>query len=341
LVTDVADRAAIGLNSIPLGKVLVTGASGFLGRRVLSILVGRSGVEELLAAGRRPAQPDAPAPLGVTAVQLDLTAAIRIPAGVRTVIHIAGEKRDPNLMQAVNAEGARRLAVAAAQAGVARFVHVSSVGVYGAPPGSGVVDETFPHTPVNPYERSKDAGEHWVRQTCADEGVGCVVVRPSNVIGLVPGGGAPLRGLVRSIGRGQFVWFGPERQAWLNYLHVADGAAAIAAAAEFAPAGREYNVNCPARLAEAVAWIAEELAVPYPRRHLPRWLGRAAAEVGSFVSTATGRGLPLDRGRYRELTNDTMFDASRLSCETGFAYPLGAEPMFRALARAYRSEVVR
>ncbi len=69
--------------------------------------------------------------------------------------------------------------------------------------------------------------------------------------------------------------------------------------------------------------------------------GRAAAEVGSFVSTATGRALPFDRGRYRELTNDTMFDASRLLRDIGFTYPLGAEPMFRALARAYRSEVAR
>ncbi len=39
-VTDVAERAAIRPSSVPLGKVLVTGASGFLGRRVLSMLGG-------------------------------------------------------------------------------------------------------------------------------------------------------------------------------------------------------------------------------------------------------------------------------------------------------------
>ncbi|MGB7905728.1 MAG: NAD-dependent epimerase/dehydratase family protein [Steroidobacteraceae bacterium] len=329
------------MSSIRLGTVLVSGAYGFLGRRVLAVLANRPGIVQLLAGSRRSAPSDTGLLDLVTPFELDITSTVRVPPGVQTVIHIAGEKRDVARMQAVNEEGARRLAVASAQSGVTRFVHVSSVGVYGAPPDSGVIDERYLHAPTNVYEQTKDAGERRVREVCAEAGVECVVVRPSNVIGLVPGGGYPLRGLVHAIARGQFVWFGPQRRAWLNYVHVDDTAMAIVAAAERAPAGSEYNVNCPVPLADAVTWIADELTVPYPRRHLPRWLGRAAGELGSFVSNATGRGLPFDRARFQELTSNMMFDAAKLPRETGFVYEIGAESMFRALAGAYGLGITR
>jgi nucleoside-diphosphate-sugar epimerase len=329
------------LRPIRLGTVLVSGAYGFLGRRVLAVLANRPGIVELLAGSRRPAASDTASLKLVTPFELEITSTVHIPTGVQTVIHIAGEKRDVASMKAVNDEGAHRLAVAAARSGVVRFVHVSSVGVYGAPPDSGVVDERCSHAPTDVYEQTKDAGERRVREACADAGVECVVVRPSNVIGLVPGGGYPLRGLVNAIARGQFVWFGPEHRAWLNYVHVDDTAAAIVAAAELAPAGGEYNVNCPVPLADAVMWVADELAVPFPRRHLPRWLGQAVGEFGTFVSMITGRGLPFDRARFQELTSNTMFDATKLPRETGFAYEIGAESLFRTLARAYAPDVTR
>ena len=74
---------------------------------------------------------------------------------------------------------------------------------------------------------------------------------------------------------------------------------------------------------------------------MPRWLGQAVGEFGTIVSKVTGRGLPLDRARFQELTSNTMFDATKLPCETGFAYEIGAESMFRTLARAYAPDVNR
>ena len=340
-VTEAIESAVPRCDMRPLGRVMVTGARGFLGRRVLAVLDGRPGVDGVLAAGREEANLSTAVAPNLEYWPLELTTDIRLPAGVRTVIHVAGEKRDPARMQAVNVAGARRLADAAGAAGVARLVHVSSVGVYGAPPGSGAVDESFVHAPTDPYERSKAAGEVQVREACALAGIEWVIVRPSNVIGLMPGGGMPLRGLILAIGRGLFTWFGPAGQPWLNYVHVDDAAAAIVDAAASAPAGEAYNVNCPTRLESAVQWIAEELAVPYPRRRVPRWLGRAAAELGTLAGAASGRSLPFDRTRFLEMTNDTMFDASKLPRVTGFAYPIGAEAMLRSLARAYRPEAVR
>src|SRR5207237_8839894 len=137
---------------------------------------------------------------------------------------------------------------AAAEAGAQRFVLPSSVGVYGAPPHAGLVDERHAHTPQNAYEVSKDAGERAVRERCAALGIACVVLQPSNVVGLVPGRNYSLLGLVRMVARGWFRHVG-HGAAWVNYVAVEDVAAALVALARRdAPAGT-YIVNTPAPLA--------------------------------------------------------------------------------------------
>jgi nucleoside-diphosphate-sugar epimerase len=315
--------------------VLVTGATGFLGRRVLNVLAGRPGVSRITAATHRNASLQSDCRADVAVLPLDLESEVTVPPGIQTVVHVAGEKRDAGRMMAVNEAGTRRLARAAVLAEVRRFVHVSSVGVYGARVNTGDIDESFPHSPADAYESSKEGGERALQECCRGSGMEFVILRPSNVVAAPEGDRFPLRGLIRSIRQGLFTWFGDPQRAWLNYVHVDDVAAAIATAAERAPSGRGYIVNCPARLADAVGWIAEEVGVPYPRRRLPLGVGRMLAETGSFASRVTGRDLPFDLARFRELTNSNRFDPSRLVRETGFVYPVGAEATFRGLARAY------
>ena len=105
---------------------LVTGASGFIGSALLNVLRGTN--QGLMIAGRRPlAVGEATPPRWIG---LDLAApAIDLPAGIETVLHLAGEKRDEALMDEVNHRGAARLVDAAARAGARRFVHLSSVGL--------------------------------------------------------------------------------------------------------------------------------------------------------------------------------------------------------------------
>ena len=316
------------------GPVLVTGGSGFIGSALLPMLQRADPVREIWLASRH-----APAalPAGTRHVPLDLVAGeIVLPPGLHTVLHLAGEKRDPARMPPVNTEGAARLVDAAASAGARCFVHLSSVGVYGAPRHAGVVDERFPHTPQGTYETSKDAGERAVRERCAALGLRCVVLQPSNVVGIVPGRSLPLLGLVRMVARGWFRYFG-RREAWVNYVAVEDVAAALLAAALHADADGVYIVNTPAPLAAFVGWAADELGLPPPKARLPYWLGAGAAGAGALGRALLRRELPFSPERFGELTNTTRYDGRALSGKLGFGYPMGIEAGLRAMVRQYRT----
>src|SRR2546426_4802669 len=186
--------------------VLLTGASGFIGASVMQTLRTAAPRRALIVAGRSIGGATSPI---VQRFHLDLTAlGFELPKNIGTVLHLAGEKRDAASMWAVNHLGTVRLVEAAARAGARCFVHLSSVGVYGAPRHARVVDEHYQRTPRSIYESSKEAGERAVRERCAALGMRCIVLQPSNVLGVVPGRSYPLLGLVRMIGRGWFRFFG-------------------------------------------------------------------------------------------------------------------------------------
>lgn len=113
-----------------MSKVLVTGGNGMLGGVLVATLAGRG--HETLAASRHAATNGMPD--GVRAVNVDLTTGEGlVPAlqGVDTVVHAASSPMGDT--QAVDVAGTRRLAVAAADAGVSHLVYVSIVGVDAIP----------------------------------------------------------------------------------------------------------------------------------------------------------------------------------------------------------------
>ncbi|MEX8192609.1 NAD-dependent epimerase/dehydratase family protein [Comamonas guangdongensis] len=323
------------IHSDLLGSVFVTGGTGFLGGYTLDALRATSTIGRVVIASR---QSESARDVGSPEIfPLDLgRGEVLLPQGINTVIHIAGEKRDLTKMSEVNHLGTRRLAEAAVRARVRRFVYVSSVGVYGAVPHSGRINEASPHTPRNLYESSKDAGERCVREVCESAGMEWVIVQPSNVIGIVQGRSYPLLGLMKMIQRGHFAWFG-QTEPWANYVGVQDVAAAIVAAATACP-NRSYVVNTPARMSDVVAWISEELGVAAPARQLPPWLGQGLAEAGSWLQRILGRHMPFQRERFTELTNTTIYDPTALRIAADFRYPVGIEAEIRQMVRTYREE---
>ena len=317
------------------GAWLVTGGSGFIGAALLRLLQAEAPQQAVWLAGRQAQQPAHPA---WRSLQMDLAApTLVLPDGLHTVLHLAGEKRDTARMAAINHDAALRLVEAAARAGAQRFVHLSSVGVYGARHHAGVVTEACPQTPRGAYETSKAAGEQAVRSRCAALGLRCVVLQPSNVVGVVTGPRRylPLLGLVRMVARGWFRHFG-RREAWVNYVAVEDVAAALLAAARPGAAEGVFIVNTPVPLARFVGWVAGELGLPLPQARLPWWLGAAAAEAGTLGSGLLRRSLPFDRARFGELTNTTRYDGTALQRALGFKYPLGMENALRQMVRQYR-----
>src|SRR5689334_13387677 len=179
---------------LPGLTVAVTGASGNVGtallRRLAAPGTGVAGVRGL--ARRRP--PDVEPWAGVrwhladlgehdSAAELD-----RFLDGADAVVHLAWALqpgRDPELLHRVNVDGTRRVAEAARRAGVAQFVHMSSLGAYTAGSRHQVVGEDWPVTgiPSSQYSRDKSDAERVVRQVLGPAAsTTLTVVRPTLVL---------------------------------------------------------------------------------------------------------------------------------------------------------------
>jgi nucleoside-diphosphate-sugar epimerase len=172
-----------------MSRVLVTGASGFVGR-VLCASLGAAG--HAVRAAIRTRASGLPAPDSVAIGDIDAdTDWDRALDGIDTVIHAAARAHilrdapeNESLYVRTNVDGTRKLLAAAERMGVRRFVYVSSIKVN----GEATLDKPFTaHDPPNPldaYGRSKLAAEEIVLEAASAGRVDAVIVRPPLVYGV-------------------------------------------------------------------------------------------------------------------------------------------------------------
>ncbi|MFF6849623.1 NAD-dependent epimerase/dehydratase family protein [Streptomyces antimycoticus] len=176
------------------GRIAVTGASGFIGGRVVErLILGTDAEVRPVVRGFGRAARLAPLPqdrLGFRVADLtDASALGRALEGCDTVVHCAfGSSGEVDERWAATVDGTARLLAAARAAGVRRVVHLSTVDVY--TPTEGAFDEEAPARAVDPadreYEQQKLAAER-LALAAAGEGMDVVVLQPGVVYG--PWGG--------------------------------------------------------------------------------------------------------------------------------------------------------
>lgn len=181
-------------------QVLVTGASGFIGRAVVAAFAKDGNM--VRAAVRAVPQP--PFDKGVVPIiHPDLTDPIDwqpLLAGIDIVIHLGGIAHigggvGPAVYDRVNRLATEQLAQAAAKAAVRRFVFVSSIRAQSGPSAGHDLTERDSECPIDPYGRSKLAAEQAVRSS----GVPFTILRPVLLYGLgVKGNFATLLRIARS-----------------------------------------------------------------------------------------------------------------------------------------------
>lgn len=190
--------------------ILVTGATGFIGNSLTNRLAADRSFNGVVAAVRRLG---VSWPKRVQAVQVgdllpttDWSMALQ---GVLAVVHCAArvhvmhdDATDPlKAYREVNVDGTLNLARQAAQAGVRRFVFVSSIKVNGEATQLGqFFSADDPPAPLDPYGVSKFEAEQGLRELEVQTGMEVVIVRPPLVYG--PGVKANFASMMRWVARG-------------------------------------------------------------------------------------------------------------------------------------------
>jgi nucleoside-diphosphate-sugar epimerase len=177
-------------------RVLITGATGFLGRPAVTVLEASG--EKIRAAVRR--LPDPPLSADVEVAQCpDLRQPVDwrpLLEGIDIVIHLAGVERKLHrsaaLYDQINHQAAARLAAAAAQAGTRHFIFASCLSAQNGSAADHALTERDPAAPTDPQGRSKLAAEAAVRAS----GVPFTILRLAPVYG--PGMSGGLAFLLRA-----------------------------------------------------------------------------------------------------------------------------------------------
>ncbi|HZO23257.1 MAG TPA: NAD-dependent epimerase/dehydratase family protein [Steroidobacteraceae bacterium] len=286
-----------------LPKILITGGSGFIGARLAQLatqLGYRVTVTTAVNNNTERARCDALAKAGIAVIVAPLEEAStleRALAGQDVVIHLAAAQHEAQAPEShfhrVNVEGTQRLLEIASRTGVRRFVHGSTIGVYGQA-SDGMLDERSPLAPDNPYGRTKAAAEQIVRQGAGK--LEYCIIRISETYG--PGDMRLLK-LFRGIRKGRFLIVGPGTN--LHQLIYADDLArGLLAACASGRANGETIVLAGSERISTSEMVAAVGAAVGRNKQLPRapmWPFVAAASVLESTMTPLGLKPPLHRRR--------------------------------------------
>jgi len=291
-------------------KVLVTGATGFIGHTTVELLLKHG--HHVRALVRKSSDTRLLKSMEVETFEGDVT--IRgsiIPAArdIDAVIHCAawvslysGKLED---MRRVNVAGVENMASVALEVGAQRLVHVSSILAVGASPDGQPVDETFtwPGRELDtPYLITKREAERICFQY-ARLGMDVVVVNPCLVVGAPdPRGVDP--GAIRRYLRRKI----PARiPGGTNYVDVWDVAHGIVAALERGRSGERYILGGENLTFRSAYKILEELSgVPAPRIAAPLPMVYGLAAGFDRIEQWTGQKMPLTR-HFVKVAGQTWF----------------------------------
>lgn len=287
--------------SSTFARVLVTGATGFLGAYVVAALSKRG--DEVVALVRDPSSPLArklAAQPGVTLATGDVLDAASIEAaaaGCTAVLHCAGKvsraSADALAMTQVNVEGVATVLAACERAGVRRAVLASTSGTIGVSTDpNAVADETTP-TPLElinkwPYYRSKLYGERIALdflKSKASSGFELVIVNPALLLGPGDMHGSSTEDVRRALENRMPV----VPAGGYAFVDARDAAEGMVLALDKGRAGQRYllvSCNCPirtfySRVARVAGHDATVFSLPDSKlvKSATRWLVKRAHEV--------------------------------------------------------------
>ena len=301
-------------------RAFVTGGSGFIGGRLIDVLLAE-GWEVGALVHRAPlarVKPEAK----LTIVRGDIEDAgllRRSLRGADVLFHLAAALGASRISKReffrINAGGVESLLGAAREAGVRRVVHFSSAGVLGKVAEGAVADEARAPNPRNVYDKSKLEGERLALKAAA-AGQDVVVIRPGWAYG--PGDRRTFK-LIRSIACGRFVLVAKGRGRQTP-VFIDDLAAGILLCAAKGRPGEIYHLAGEEILTvkDMARTIARCCGVSIPSLSLPLLPARAAAGILATSFRPLGIEAPLTPGKLSFFADSKPMSIDKARRELGY-----------------------
>ncbi len=324
-------------------KILVTGASGFVGQFLLEKLVSSAQTgTTIVALHNHGLDPVLEGRFGdrVVWIKGDIAAddLSEAAAGVDTVFHLAAysttsEADDERRRLArVNVLGTRRLATACKESGARHFIFVSSIAACEAATVPEIDEESG--VPVSAYGRSKKAAEQLLMEM-AGNGFEVTVLRPTALFGENHLGS--VYELAKLIDQGRFFLFG-RGNGQTNFYYIRDFVDVLSAVQHDPRTFGQTFIAADESIAlrELAFLIGAEIELRRNVPSIPYSLGFCVAAACDVASKIVGRPLPLSMRRFRAMTGNTSYSSRKLKEVLGIFPAFGTREGLRKAVAWYR-----
>ncbi len=301
-------------------QVLVTGASGFVGKILIEGLVNDGFQVKVLTRSNKKSFPEA-----VNVIVADLLESSEVidhaVIDCDLIFHCAGELNDQDKMFALHVEGTRKLLDAVNKSfqvdGKSKhWVQLSSVGAYGSSLTPGVqriVSELSEPKPIGLYEITKTLADEMIIESSNNTRMTYTILRPSNIVGVsMPN--HSFRRLLRAISNRRFFFIGTKKSI-SNYIHVDDVVDALVVCATNKKSKNQiFNLSNDCNFTEIVNGVStfsgfdpNFLCLPEKSLRLLVWF------ISKFIR------LPLTQSKIDSLVSRTSYPYTKIKDVLGFS----------------------
>lgn len=326
-----------------LRRIFLTGGSGYIGRNIVRHFVAL-GVE-VHAIARSARAYDLLRSLGAQPVEGDLFSS-HLPSAMKgcdALVHVAADTQHgmaSKVQRRVNVEGTRSVFSAAAQAQIARAVHLSTESVLldGRPLVNVTEDRPYPARPAGSYSATKAEAEK-IAIAAARDGMGVCVVRPRFVWGRDDTTALPQ--LLAAVDAGKFAWIGGGHYR-TSTTHISNLVHGIERALLVGRPGQCYFIS-DADVVEFRTFISAMLATQgrsVTDKEVPRGLVYAIALISEGIASLTGGRWhpPVTRQTLATSAVEVTLNISKALDELGYAPVVSRDQGLAELALLYQAQ---
>jgi nucleoside-diphosphate-sugar epimerase len=274
-------------------KILITGAAGFLGRKIVELF--RSTNWQIRATDLFSVSPfdNTIEYHCIDLTTCDETILMSLTENINTVLHVAGFAHHIGVVTPIirnkyfqiNTKVSERLCRASIiTKNLNRFVFLSTGAVYGSAPDDSQFDENSDCHPEEPYAESKFEAENLLINICSESDMQLSILRMSTLFGEEDPGN--MQRLISSIVRNRFVWIdtGKSRK---TFIHRDDAANAcyLAATSDISDKVSIYNVSgVTLKTTEILQEIYRQLNKHLPKFQISGYLAKLLTQILSFCT---------------------------------------------------------